>query len=90
MNLYVKPNINARADLSPASPVFQAVEKEFDAWIEGSNPANEYQEKYFGDESIYTKRGAIEQAIVEMHEQADDTGENVYIKDFDFDAIFSD
>ena len=47
----------------PGHPVFQAVEKMFDDWIEKSNPAMEYKEKYFGDFAIYSKQKAIEGAI---------------------------
>jgi len=42
------------------SPVFQAIEKEFDRWIEGRR---DYEKMYFSDEAIYTKKGAIIQAI---------------------------
>lgn len=42
------------------SPVFQAIEKELDKWIDGRT---DYEEMYFGDEAVYTKKGAIIQAI---------------------------
>jgi len=42
------------------SSVFQAIEKEFDKWIDGRP---DYNEMYFSDEAVYTKKGAIIQAI---------------------------
>jgi hypothetical protein len=44
---------------SPSAPIFKAVEGVFDQWMKDSNPASEYYEMYFGEEAIYTKRGAI-------------------------------
>lgn len=70
------------------SPVFAAIEKEFDDFIEHSNPASEYEEMYFGDEAIYSKKGAIRQAIEEMMDEADITGKPVDIKTFDLWGIF--
>ena len=47
----------------PESLLFLEIEKIFNEWIEGSNPAQNYEEMYFGDEAIYTKKGAIIGAI---------------------------
>lgn len=82
------------ADLSEISrmshPIFQRVEKHFWEWIESSHPAAEYREKYFGDDAIYTKRGAIEQAIEAALDEANEEKKPVRLSEFDFDAIFGD
>ncbi len=57
-------NAHKRTD----SPLFHAVEKEFDKWMEHNNSASEYDEMYFGDEAIYTKEGAIIQGIEQIFE----------------------
>lgn len=54
------------ADLPTDSPLWLAMEQEFDNWLENSNPASEYHEKYFGEDAIYTKHGAIVQAIEDL------------------------
>jgi len=77
--------------LNSDSLLFQEIEKEFNAWIEGSNPANEYQEMYFGDDAIYSKSGAIQDAIRQIFEVMDE--ENlIFITTndhrLDFDASF--
>jgi hypothetical protein len=45
--------------ISNSAPLFLAVEAYFYQWLEGTNPANEYDEMYFGEDAIYTVRGAI-------------------------------
>lgn len=45
------------------SALFMKIEEIFDTWLENSNPAGEYEEKYFGWDAIYSKKGAIWQAI---------------------------
>lgn len=87
--MLIYSNANYETMANPSHPVFIAVEKEFWAWLEQSNPANEYEEKYFGEESIVNKRGAIEQAIEEMIDLANEDGTPVSIKSFDFDAVFA-
>ena len=87
--MLIYPNSN-QSNLSDTShPVFLAVEKEFWGWLESSNPANEYEEMYFGDDAIYTKKGAIIGAIEEMINEANETNKPVLVSTFDFDAIFS-
>jgi hypothetical protein len=78
------------ADLaSVSSPVFQYVEKKFWDWIDSSNPASEYREMYFGDDAIYTKKGAIVGAIEAALELAVEENKPVSLHDFDYDAVFS-
>lgn len=86
MTIYPNTNYETAARLDSA--IFAAVENEFNNWIESSNPANEYDEMYFGEDSIYTKKGAIRQAIEELIAEADETQKPVSFKHFDFDAIF--
>ena len=50
-----------QAHFKPDSPLFEAIEAIFDGWIRG-----EYEEMYFGEEAIYTKKGAIDQAIQQI------------------------
>lgn len=45
------------------SYLFLAIETMFNDWLDTSNPANEYYEMYYGDDAIYTKKGAIIGAI---------------------------
>ena len=59
------------------SPLWLAMEQEFDQWIEGANPAGEYQDKYFGDDAIYTKSGAIEQAIGDLINWAEEENRKI-------------
>jgi hypothetical protein len=87
--MYVYPNSNYSNLMRTDSPVFLAVEKQFWLWLESTNPANEYEEMYFGDEAIYDKKQAIQGAIDEMINEADETGKPVLISSFDFDAIFA-
>lgn len=74
------------------SPLFQEVEREFNKWIEDSNPAMEYEEMYFGDDAIYDKRNAIKAGIEHIFEVMDEE-DLPYIlttdSRIDFDAIFS-
>ncbi len=86
--MYVYPNANYSNLMKLDSPVFLAVEKEFWAWLESTNPANEYEEMYFGEDAIYDKKQAIQSAIDEMLNEADETGKPVLVSTFDFDAVF--
>jgi hypothetical protein len=87
--MYLYPNSNILEISNPSHPVFLEVEREFWAWLESSNPANQYEEMYFSDDAIYTKRGAIIGAIEELLNEAQETNKPVLIKTFDFDAVFS-
>jgi hypothetical protein len=87
MNIY--PNTNYSEVSRVDHPIFQAVENEFNNWIDNSNPALEYHEQYFSDEAIYSKKQAIQGAISEMIDEAQETGAPVKISSFDFDAVFS-
>lgn len=58
-----------REMISVDSPVFQAVEKELDAYLDG-NPY--IAQMYEGEEAIYTKRGAVISAIDQIIEVMDE------------------
>ncbi len=87
--MYIYPNAVYGTMANPSHPVFQAVEAEFWKWLESSNPAMEYEAMYFSDEAVCNKRGAIEQAIEEMINEANEEGKAVLVRTFDFDAIFA-
>lgn len=87
MYVYPKSDYNTLTALD--HPVFLAVEREFWEWLESSNPANEYEDMYFGDDAIYSKKDAIKGAIAELIDEADETNKPVLIKTFDFDAVFA-
>ena len=72
-----------------SSPVFEYVESKFWDWLNSSNPANEYREMYFGDDAIYTKKGAIVGAIEAALELANEENKPVSLSGFDYDAVFS-
>ena len=85
----VYPNSNLLTLCNPSHPVFLAVEKEFWDWIDSTNPAQEYEAMYFSDEAIFNKRGAIEQAIEDMINEANEENKPVIVARFDFDAVFA-
>ena len=87
--MYVYPNTNILEISNPSHVIFKAVEKQFWQWLEDSNPASENEEKYFGDDAIYDKLGAIEGAIEELINEANEENNPVLINTFDFDAVFS-
>ena len=87
--MYVYPKSDYTKLSALGHPIFLAVEKEFWAWLDSSNPGMEYEEMYFGCEAIYDKKGAIRGAIEEMIFEADETGKPVLISSFDFDAVFA-
>lgn len=88
--MFVYPNQTIEQLNSFENPVFQHIEKQFDEWLKHSNPAMEYEEKYYGDEAIYTKRGAIAQAIENLIEEANESNKPVNVKTFDIECAFED
>lgn len=68
-------------DLRSDSPVFKAIEDEFNDFIDNSNPASELHDMYFSEDAIYDKRGAIEGAYELIRETMVDLG----IKSIDHD-----
>lgn len=82
------PNTDLSVIANPAHPIFKFIEKQFHEWMDGSNPASEYKKMYYGEDAIYTKRGAIEQAIEAAQQEADETQKPVDLRVFDYDAIF--
>lgn len=75
--------------LKSDSSLFLFVETQFDNWIKNSNPANEYEEKYFGEEAIYSKKGAIEGAIEAVFDEMEENCKlSLDLNTFDYDAIF--
>ena len=87
--MYVYPNSDYYKLTALDHPVFLAVEKEFWAWLESTNPCMEYEDMYFSDDAIYDKKSAIKGAIEELICEADETGKPVLIRTFDFDAVFA-
>lgn len=87
--MYIYPHSDYAKLSAIDHPVFLAVEKEFWSWLDSSNPAMEYEDMYFSEDAIYSKKDAIKGAISEMMEEADETGKPVLIRTFDFDAVFS-
>lgn len=86
--MLVYPNNTLQQLNSYSNPIFQYIEKRFDAWIKDSNPAMEYEEKYYGEDAIYTKRGAIEQAIENLIEEAYERCTAINVATFDIEAAF--
>lgn len=48
--------------------IFKMCENMFWSWFNSQNPAQEVEQQYFGEEAIYTKKGAILQLIEAMSE----------------------
>jgi len=75
------------------SHLFIAIEKEFDKFIKDSNPASEYQDKYFSEDAIYSKKYAIRAAIDHIFEVMDEYNlPFIFLNDnrLDLAAIFQD
>lgn len=86
--MLIYPNTNLLKASNYDNPIFLEVEKEFDNFIDTSNPANEYFDKYFGEYAIYSKEGAILGAIEYMIDEANETGKPVNVNTFDLAALF--
>lgn len=93
MKIY--PNTNSEV-FNTLHPVYKFVVNEFDNWINDSNPASEYKDKYFGSfeelqgDSYLDYKVAVSDAIQEAINEANETGKPVDLKYFDFAAIFQD
>lgn len=61
-----------KAHCKTDSHLFRAIEKEFDKFIKDSNPASEYEDKYFSEDAIYSKKYAIIAAIDQIFEVMDE------------------
>ena len=84
---------NYLALFQSSHPLFKAVEKEFNDWLDNSNPASEYSEMYFSEDAIYDKAGAIRGGIEQIFEVMDE--ENlpfIYLNDkrLDLTCAFAD
>lgn len=70
------------------------VEKRFNQWFEHNTQPSapgDYEAMYygeFGQEPIYSKADAIAQAIEEMINEAEQTGQPVNVRKFDIEASF--
>lgn len=75
---------------SPSHSVFKFVENRFWKWI--NQGYGERKEMYFGDPEfgggIYDKKGAIQQAIENALDEANETGSPVSLFHFDLEAAF--
>ena len=87
--MLIYPNTNYSNAINLDSPIFLEVEKEFWKWLESSNPANEFEEMYFSDDAIYSKKDAIYGAIDELINSANEENKPILISSFDFDAVFN-
>ena len=87
---FVNPGVmDFKALRNPKTLLFKFVEARFNRWLEESS-ANDWEIRlmYEGDEAIYDRRGAIEQALEEAAGLADETGQPVAMHTFDFDSIW--
>lgn len=87
--LRVFPNQSA-ADFHKGHSVWLFVQAVFNNWLNlhaGNDP--EIAEMYFGPDAVYEASGAIEQAIENAIEEADQTQKPVYLFEFDLDSAFS-
>lgn len=87
---FVNPGVmDFKALRNPKTTLFKFVETLFNRWLE-ENSANDWEIKlmYEGDEAIYDRRGAIEQALEEAAGLADETGQPVAMHAVDFDSIW--
>lgn len=82
------------AERSVHNPIFQAIEAKFDAWMDAQREAGtEAEEQYFGDEAIYTKKGAIREAMWQIQYLMEENGiTSIDLDDpkIDYDAFFQD
>lgn len=84
------------SSITTSHPLFKAVEQQFDEWYNhntqpGAPLAKDIKGCYYGyfdEPACFSKVGAIEQAIEEMINEADETGKPVSVNTFDFDAVF--
>lgn len=94
--MYVYPNSNLSQISSLSHPIFQAVEKRFNEWFDhntqpGAPMGKDIEGMYYGEcdqPVIYSKKGAIRQAIEEMQIEAEETGKPILISSFDVEASF--
>ncbi len=70
------------------SKLFTELENDFHEFIENSNPCMEYEEMYYGEDAIYSKKGAILQCIEEIIDEAKETNKPVDTRKFDTWGIF--
>lgn len=89
--MYVYPNSDYFQLSAPSHPVFKAVEKRFDDWFD--NSPSWIQETYVGwgmdEPPVFSKKGAIRQAIENLIEEADESGKPVKIGTFDIECAFT-
>ena len=80
------------AERNTAHPAFQAIEAKFDTWMDAQREAGtEAEEQYFGDEAIYTKKGAIREAMWQIQYVMQEAGITSIDHDdnrIDYDEIF--
>lgn len=86
-NFKIYPDQRLSAMLVSSHPVFQFVEKKFNDWID-YNASDDQKDMYFSEDAIFTKKGAIQQAIEAAHEEATEEKRPVCMESFDYAAIF--
>ena len=69
--------------------LFKAIEKQFDDFMDDYGDRSELREMYESDEAIYSKKGAIHQAIEELFDYMDEEGlKSTDLNKFDLEGIF--
>jgi hypothetical protein len=80
------------SDVGYDHPAFKYAEARFEAWMENNlsfGDPLEYEEKYYGEDSIYDKAGAVVQALESCNEQLEDEGLSwAYFTNLDIDCSF--
>lgn len=71
-NQYLDFDTDNISQYGSSTGIFKLCEKMFWNWFNSANPADELEEKYFGEERIYIKKGAILQLIESMAEYCED------------------
>lgn len=88
---WVNPGIeDFRSLWNVQTPLWKFVEALFDRWLtERSGHDWDVRAMYEGPDAIYDRRGAIQQALEEASNYADETGTAVALHTFDLDCIWS-
>jgi hypothetical protein len=84
MKIY--PNSDAFQLTAPSHPIFQYVEKRFWNWINGA--PRDVREMYFSEDAIYEKKGAIQGAIENAIEAANEENKPIDLRTFDIECAF--
>ena len=89
----VFPNSSISQIGNSSHPVFKFVESKFWNWFKfntqpGAPMGRDIHDMYFSDDAIYEVRGAVQQAIENAIEEANETGKPVELSTFDIECAF--